>query len=180
MILNQVTVGCTDYDKSVAFYKAIGLTQIVDAPPRYARFETPTGETFSIHAVERVGEVSTVIYFEIEELDNAVAALQANGIAFETQPTDKSWGWREARLSDPAGNPLCLFYGGDNRRYPAWRIDSLPKEKEMKYDNRTIGTRQHNRQQPAKASRSGLRSIWMAYPVGGAINVGWPHDPRWD
>lgn len=48
MQLNQVTVGATDYDASVAFYRALGLVQIVDAPPRYARFETPTGETFSI------------------------------------------------------------------------------------------------------------------------------------
>ncbi len=123
MKLNQVTVGCLDYDKSVTFYKALGLIQIVDAPPRYARFETPGGETFSIHAVEQIGAPSTVIYFECDALDETVAALEATGIAFDTQPTDESWGWREARLRDPADNTLCLFYGGENRRFPEWRID---------------------------------------------------------
>jgi catechol 2,3-dioxygenase-like lactoylglutathione lyase family enzyme len=129
MKLNQVTVGCIDYDQSIAFYQRLGLTQIVDAPPLYARFETPTGETFSIHKVEQIGVASTMIYFECDDLDTKVADLQSAGIAFDTQPIDQSWGWREARLRDPAGNDICLFYGGDNRRFPPWRIDNQPKEK---------------------------------------------------
>jgi catechol 2,3-dioxygenase-like lactoylglutathione lyase family enzyme len=124
MKLNQVTVGCIDYERSVAFYKSLGLTQIVDAPPRYARFETPTGETFSIHQVEATGEPSILIYFELENLDETVTALKAKGIGFDSDPTDESWGWREARLHDPAGNLLCLFHAGENRRFPAWRIPS--------------------------------------------------------
>ncbi|MBC2777326.1 VOC family protein [Parasphingopyxis marina] len=131
MQLNQVTLGCVDYPASVAFYTALGLTRIVDAPPRYARFETPTGETFSIHLVDRIEGASTMIYFEIEALDEAVAALKARGIAFDSGPRDENWGWREARLRDPAGNPLCLFRGGENRRFPPWRIDTLHAAKEQ-------------------------------------------------
>ena len=122
MRLNQVTVGCTDYDASVAFYKALGLTQIVDAPPRYARFETPSGETFSIHAVEDIG-TSTMVYFEVDNLDAVVEGLRGAGLQFREGPVDQSWGWREARLDDPAGNPICLFNGGGNRRFPPWRMD---------------------------------------------------------
>lgn len=129
MKLNQVTVGCLDYDRSAAFYRQLGLTQIVDSPPRYARFETPSGETFSIHAVEKIGAPTTMVYFECDNLDEVVADLQSKDIAFDTQPINQSWGWREARLRDPAGNPLCLFYGGDNRRFPPWRIDNSTKEK---------------------------------------------------
>ncbi|MGB5485712.1 VOC family protein [Parasphingorhabdus sp.] len=129
MKLNQVTVGCLDYNGSVAFYRRLGLTQIVDSPPRYARFETPSGETFSIHAVDQVSAHSTLIYFECDQLDTTVTQLQSAGIIFDTQPTDQSWGWREARLRDPAGNPLCLFYGGDNRRFPPWRIDNKTNKK---------------------------------------------------
>lgn len=129
MKLNQVTVGCIDYDRSVAFYRQLGLTQIVDAPPRYARFETPSGETFSLHRVDKIESQTTMIYFECDNLDATVARLENEGIAFDTEPTDQSWGWREARLHDPAGNPLCLFYGGDNRRFPPWRIDHSTKEK---------------------------------------------------
>ena len=129
MKLNQVTVGCVDYDQSVAFYQRLGMTQIVVAPPRYARFETPTGETFSIHAVEEIRADSTLIYFECDDLDQKVADLQSAGLPFETEPTDQNWGWREARLRDPAGNPICLFYGADNRRFPPWRIDNSTNEK---------------------------------------------------
>lgn len=123
MRLNQVTVGCTDYSASVAFYRTLGLTQIVDAPPRYARFETLGGETLSIHSVDAVTAPTTVIYFELEELDQAVARLKGAGLTFFSNPEDKSWGWREARLHDPSGNEICLFYGGVNRRFPPWRID---------------------------------------------------------
>jgi len=124
MRLNQVTVGCTDYHVSVAFYRKLGLKQIVDAPSRYARFETPTGETFSLHLCEKVSEPTTVVYFECDALDETVASLKGAGLTFTCDPTDRSWGWREARLRDPAGNEICLFHGGENRRFPPWRIDS--------------------------------------------------------
>ena len=128
MKLNQITVGCLDYDKSVAFYRTLGLEQIVDASPRYARFETPTGETMSIHTVEQIGPASTVIYFECEALDETVSALEAKSIVFESPPKDESWKWREVRLYDPAGNALCLFSAGENRRFPPWRIDGVTQD----------------------------------------------------
>lgn len=120
--LNQITIGCRDYAASVDFYKALGLQQIVDSPSNgYARFEAPNGVTFSIHASDD-GASSNVIYFESSRLDAWVAELSSEGYAFEQQPQDQSWGWREARLLDPAGNIVCLYNAGENRRYPAWRI----------------------------------------------------------
>jgi hydroxymethylpyrimidine/phosphomethylpyrimidine kinase len=120
--LNQVTVGCRDYASSVDFYKALGLQQIVDSPSNgYARFEVPNGVTFSIHASEDFS-TSTVVYFESKRLDAWVTELASQGYAFEQMPQDESWGWREARLLDPAGNMVCLYSAGENRRYPAWRI----------------------------------------------------------
>ncbi len=128
MRLNQVTVGCTDYAASVAFYTALGLTQIVDAPPRYARFETPSGETFSIHHADQVAAPTTVVYFEIEQLDQTVAILKSAGLRFTSDPVDETWGWREARLHDPAGNEICLFSAGAFRRFPPWRIDGKTED----------------------------------------------------
>src|SRR5437763_4847580 len=46
--LNQVTLTGSNYERSVAFYRRIGLVQIVDSPPDYARFETAGGATFSV------------------------------------------------------------------------------------------------------------------------------------
>jgi hydroxymethylpyrimidine/phosphomethylpyrimidine kinase len=119
MRLNQVTVGTTDYDASVDFYARLGLTQIVDSPPRYARFETPGGETFSIHLADEVASTTTV-YFEVDDLDAFVAAID---LPLTQQPVDQPWLWREARLRDPSGNAICLYQAGENRRFPPWRID---------------------------------------------------------
>jgi hydroxymethylpyrimidine/phosphomethylpyrimidine kinase len=120
--LNQVTVGCREYASSVDFYCTLGLHQIVDSPSNgYARFEVPNGVTFSIHESED-SLTSTVVYFESKRLDAWVTELVSQGYAFEQMPQDQEWGWREARLLDPAGNMVCLYSAGENRRYPAWRI----------------------------------------------------------
>lgn len=119
MKLNQVTVGSTDYEASVAFYKTLGLKLIVDSPPLYARFETSNGETFSIHRVDEV-RTTTLVYFEVEDVDSFVAGL---GLQMTQQPVDQPWLWREARLVDPCGNPICIYQAGDNRRFPPWRIE---------------------------------------------------------
>lgn len=123
MDLNQVTLPCDNYDASVSFYERLGLRLIVDSPPRYARFETPAGTTLSIHATEG-GPVdcAVVIYFEVEEVDTTVAALQEKGLTFESLPTDQDWFWREAYLRDPFGNRICIYHAGENRRYPPWRV----------------------------------------------------------
>ena len=123
MDLNQVTLPTVDLAASIAFYKRLGLLQIVDSP-HYARFECPNGtSTLSLHAVGELprGE-GIVIYFECDDLDERVAALTAGGVVFDSAPQDQSWLWREARLTDPDGNRLCLFRAGENRRNPPWRI----------------------------------------------------------
>jgi catechol 2,3-dioxygenase-like lactoylglutathione lyase family enzyme len=121
--LNQVTVPALDLTASVAFYRGLGLHLIVSSP-RYARFECPGGgSTFSVHLAERAPSGSgTVIYFECEDLDTKVAQLKSVGYAFATDPRDEPWLWREARLLDPAGNEVCLYWAGENRRFPPWRL----------------------------------------------------------
>ncbi|GAB3727023.1 hypothetical protein GCM10028862_03030 [Luteimonas pelagia] len=123
MNLNQVTLPAVDIAASVAFYARMGFTLIVRSP-HYARFECPEGDaTFSVHLVDEPQEdTGVVVYFECADLDQRVAALQAQGIAFDQPPTDERWLWREARLRDPAGNVLCLYHAGVNRTHPPWRV----------------------------------------------------------
>jgi hydroxymethylpyrimidine/phosphomethylpyrimidine kinase len=124
MDLNQVTLPCLDYDESVRFYKTLGLAQIVDSPPRYARFETSAGTTLSIHASTAASaRLDTVIYFEVENVDLEVRRLKHLGLVFDADPADQDWLWREAYLRDPAGNRICIYHAGDNRRFPPWRIE---------------------------------------------------------
>ncbi len=124
MNLNQITVPSLDLEKSIPFYEKLGLKLIVKSLPNYARFECSVGDsTFSLHKVEKlpVGD-GIYVYFEVENLDERVAELRSLGIEFEELPNDKSWLWREARLKDLDGNQLILFYGGENRKNPPWRI----------------------------------------------------------
>ncbi|MBS0478625.1 MAG: bifunctional hydroxymethylpyrimidine kinase/phosphomethylpyrimidine kinase [Proteobacteria bacterium] len=117
--LNQVTVPTDDYAASCAFYTELGLKQIVRTDDaHYARFEAAGGATLSVESGAR-----PTVYFECEDLDAEVARLQKAGVTFDQLPTEQSWLWREARLTDPSGNPLCLYQAGENRRYPPWRLD---------------------------------------------------------
>lgn len=125
MNLNQVTVPALDIEASAAFYRELGLLQIVSAP-HYARFECPNGNaTFSIHKVEQFpAGAHIVVYFECEDLDARVALLREKGFEFSQMPADQRWLWREARLSDPSGNALCLYWAGENRKNPPWRLST--------------------------------------------------------
>ncbi len=124
MNLNQITVPAINVEKSIAFYKKLGLHLIVEALPHYARFECPKGNaTFSIHQVEKLPKGEGVyVYFETEILDQEVERLIAEGIIFDQLPIDQRWLWREARLKDPDGNLIVLYFAGDNRKNPPWRV----------------------------------------------------------
>ena len=117
-----MTVTVSDIDEAVTFYVTLGLNLIVKSP-HYARFTCPEGDsTFSIHLGEISGRSSTVVYFENDALDTMVARLKSAGLKFDTDPIDQRWLWREARLRDPSGNPICLFQAGGNRLNPPWRL----------------------------------------------------------
>lgn len=122
MAFNQVTIGCNDLTESIEFYQRLGFRLIVSSPENgYARFEAPNHTTLSLHKGLPIPG-GAVLYFERAELDSWVGQLSDNGVTFDQPPEDQSWGWREARLRDPAGNPLCLFSAGVNRRFPPWRV----------------------------------------------------------
>jgi hydroxymethylpyrimidine/phosphomethylpyrimidine kinase len=122
--LNQVTVTGTNYERSIDFYRRLGLEQIVDSPDTgYARFETAGGVTLSVQIDpdEKI-VATTAIYLECDDLDERVEQLARSGIAFEHGPRNQPWMWREARLRDPDGNIIFFYKAGEARRFPPWRI----------------------------------------------------------
>ncbi|MBC7918730.1 MAG: GNAT family N-acetyltransferase [Rhodoferax sp.] len=123
MNLNQITLPALDVAASIAFYKRLGCTLLVESA-HYARFKAPKGDvTLSVHMVDQVPTVSqVVVYFECGALDLRVAELKALGVQFTQEPADERWLWREARLLDPSGNPICLYLAGSNRLNPPWRV----------------------------------------------------------
>jgi catechol 2,3-dioxygenase-like lactoylglutathione lyase family enzyme len=110
-------------DTATAFYRKLGFLQIVDTA-HYARFECPDGSsTFSLALDEGEFNNGAVIYFEHEDLDHWVSELVDKGIVFEQMPTDMRYLWREAILHDPSGNKIKLYYAGENRLNPPWRVE---------------------------------------------------------
>jgi catechol 2,3-dioxygenase-like lactoylglutathione lyase family enzyme len=133
MNLNQVTIGTTDMDASIRFYQTLGLVLIVESP-HYARFACPCGEaSFSVQQIPgSVASSTTVIYFEVASLDETVRQLKAAGLVFKQDPKDEPWLWREAKILDPMGHEICLYWAGENRLHPPWRI--RPKNVNDQFD----------------------------------------------
>jgi hypothetical protein len=122
MDLNQVTVQSNNISESILFYQKIGLILIVE-DTHYARFELPKGNsTLSVHLTASHKPSNTVIYFEVSDVVQVVTDLKSIGIIFTQEPTKEPWLWHESRLLDPAGNEICIYTAGENRKSPPWRL----------------------------------------------------------
>lgn len=103
MRLNQVTLPANDLPGSIAFYRLLGFELIVK-DDGYARLENPSDlSTLSLEL--RKGGDGAHVYFECDDLDSQVSTLKGKGIQFDTD-----------------GEQICLYFAGENRRYPPWRI----------------------------------------------------------
>ena len=124
MNLNQVTLAVHDMKSAVEFYKKLGLIQIV-SDDHYARFSFPDGDaSFSIFLDPEKQRVQSrgVVYFEHEALDELVERLKRQGINFDQALEMKPYLWKEAMLRDPSGNEIKLYWAGENRLNPPWKI----------------------------------------------------------
>ncbi|MFN1530714.1 VOC family protein [Vibrio jasicida] len=122
MNLNQVLLTVKDIKSSIKFYQKLGFDLIVETE-NYARFECLEGDaTFSLCLGDPESKSNSVVYFEHEDLDALVESLKRKGIEFVQEPTDKDYLWREAMLNDPSGNELKLYWAGENRKNPPWRV----------------------------------------------------------
>lgn len=124
MNLNHVTLIVSDFERSKAFYRALGLILVVDSPPRYARFRCPDGDaTLSIEVTGAPPSAPRAeLFFECADVDAAAARVEAAGVALTQQPTDMFYLWREARMLDPDGHDIRLYFAGENRLDPPWRV----------------------------------------------------------
>lgn len=124
MNLNQVTISSLNVEKSLRFYKILGLKLIVDALPRYVRFECPTGEaTFSIHRVDKLAHGhKRTLYVEVQNLSITISKLKEKGIIFKTAIFKQLWLWEEVHLADPNNNTIIIYHAGINRKNPPRRL----------------------------------------------------------
>ncbi len=123
MKLNQITIPVLSLSKSISFYEKMGLRLIVKSA-EYARFLVEENNTtFSLHKVHALAEGErTWIYFEVQNPDATTQSLIEKGFLFESLPEDKPWLWRESRLRDPDNHLIIIYYAGENRINPPWKI----------------------------------------------------------
>lgn len=57
---------------------------------------------------KNVPTVTSVIYFEVENLDESYSKLKAQGVKFVTEPQNQDWGGRTAAMLDPDKNIIVL------------------------------------------------------------------------
>jgi catechol 2,3-dioxygenase-like lactoylglutathione lyase family enzyme len=139
--LNQVTMIVRDFEGYKKFLKDLGMRIIVDAPPRYARFEIPgNSATISIEVTEDAAQMAgnqSQLFFELpsrKELDQYCDDLEKKGFKFKELPEqrDQDYLWREARLITPENHDIRFYYAGKNRLYPPWRVDGEGGEQAVK------------------------------------------------
>lgn len=125
MKLNQVTLPVTNLAQAEQFYLQLGLVQIV-ASEQYARFLMPENQaTLSLSLTDKSVPNPSKIYFEfdsLELLEHKIKQLTQHNIKISQAITAQRYLWHEAVINDPSGNILILFYAGDNRINPPWRI----------------------------------------------------------
>lgn len=113
--LGQVAIVVRDLPRAVAFYRdTLGLRFLFEAPPGLAFFDCG-GVRLMLTLPEGDGRDNhtSVLYYEVEDLDAAAAAVKAAGVVFEQEP-HKVAQLEEAELwmgflRDPHGNLVALM-----------------------------------------------------------------------
>ncbi|MBE0361486.1 hypothetical protein PALI_b0468 [Pseudoalteromonas aliena SW19] len=49
--------------------------------------------------------------------------MTKKGFQFEQQPAEQRYLWKEAILKDPSGNKIKLYWAGENRLNPPWKVE---------------------------------------------------------
>lgn len=95
----QIAVTVEDLERARTFYRdTLGLTHLFDAPPGLAFFQC--GETrLMLSRPEGVESGSSIIYYAVEDVAAAHAALAESGVAFEEGPR---------RIAEVDGKPIDL------------------------------------------------------------------------
>lgn len=111
--LGQVLVPVTDVDRATAFYRdQLGIPFLFAAPG--ASFFEADGVRLYLAAPEQPGfDGRATLYFRVADIHEAVAALEARGVAFAARPhvvhRDGTMTLWMAFTTDPDGNNIGLM-----------------------------------------------------------------------
>ena len=120
--LNAIGVVVADMERSIRFYRLLGL-DVPETPgeghvdtflPNGVRFMLDSEETVKSFRPDWSRETGNQLALAFEctragEVDGIYAAAKADGFEGEKEPWDAFWGQRYAQLRDPNGVPVDLY-----------------------------------------------------------------------
>ena len=112
--IHQISMRVHDVDRAVSFYRdTLGIPFLFAAPPRLAFFDC-NGVRLMLSTPEPgFDHPGSVVYFAVDEIGTAHAALEARGVTFIGEPHKiATLGDREvwlAEFTDTEGNSLALM-----------------------------------------------------------------------
>jgi uncharacterized glyoxalase superfamily protein PhnB len=123
-LLNAVGIVVSDMERSIRFYRLVGL-DVPETPgeahvdaflPNGVRFMLDTEETVRSFRPEWTRETGNQIGLALEcgsaaEVDEVYTRVTSAGFDGEKGPWDAFWGQRYAQLRDPDGVPVDLYAG---------------------------------------------------------------------
>ena len=113
--IGQIAVIVHDVPRAVAFYRdTLGMRFLFEAPPKMAFFDCGGIRLMlSLPETAEYDHPSSIIYYRVDDIQQAAAVLQARGVTFDSPPhliakLPHADLWM-AFLRDPDRNPLALM-----------------------------------------------------------------------
>jgi lactoylglutathione lyase len=110
--IQTVVLNVSDVPAAAAFYEGrLGLDRVYESRGRVG---LQCGEVrILLHPSEiapprDVAPWNVELYFEVDDVDQAVARLRNEGVGVLAEPADEPWGERDAAVLDPDGYPVYL------------------------------------------------------------------------
>ena len=113
--IEQIAVNAHDIERAVAFYRdTLGMKLLFSVPPNLAFFDCGGIRLMlSLPAKPEFDHPSSIIYFNVDNIEQASQTLSARGVQFEEQPlfvADMgSYNLWLASFRDSEGNLLALM-----------------------------------------------------------------------
>jgi lactoylglutathione lyase len=107
--LQTIVLYVSDVERAARFYRdQLGLEQVYEDEGRLAVRCGPT--RLFLHPTEDTerGPFNVELYFQVDDVDDAVSRLRAQGVGVLLEPIDEPWGERNAGVLDPDGYPVYL------------------------------------------------------------------------
>ncbi|MBC8029961.1 MAG: VOC family protein [Pyrinomonadaceae bacterium] len=86
--IGQIAVNAHDLDRATAFYRdKLGMKLLFAVPPRMSFFDCDGIRLMlSLPDKPEFDHASSIIYFNVDDLQHAVATLKERGVQFEEEP----------------------------------------------------------------------------------------------